>query len=137
MPENISLYVQDAFESFPKDFHGLYDIVHIALFILVIPNNDPSVLIRNLLELLSPFALRFMILGVVCLYGCCSHDSLEPGGYLQWNEVDTSSRRVICAENGPAVTPAIDELEGYLKRRRSGTPPESVLLICHKLPQTC
>lgn len=60
LPKNISLYVQDAFKSFPTEFHGSYDIVHIALFILVVPDNDPSVLISNLLKLLSILIPRFL-----------------------------------------------------------------------------
>lgn len=54
----------------------------------------------------------------------CLRRFLEPGGYLQWNEVDTSSRSIIRTEGSSMVTSAIDDLEAYLKRRRSGTPPE-------------
>ena len=63
-----------------------------------------------------------------------SHDGSEPGGYLQWNEVDTSSRRTIRPEDGTVPTPAIDELEAYLRRRRAGHPPELVPLFGERSP---
>lgn len=76
LPGNISLYVQDAFKSFPTDFHGIYDIVHIALFILVVPDNDPSVLISNLLKLLSVLIPSFLYSMLMFSWSGLAHDSL-------------------------------------------------------------
>ena len=53
LPANVALRVHDAFTPFPKATIGKYDVVHVALFITLIKNNDPGPLIRNLVTLLS------------------------------------------------------------------------------------
>ncbi|KAF2791437.1 UMTA methyltransferase family protein, partial [Melanomma pulvis-pyrius CBS 109.77] len=56
----------DIFDDPPEEMQGWYDIVHVRLVIFVVKNNDPRVIIRNLMKL------------------------LKPGGYLQWDELDLS-----------------------------------------------
>lgn len=53
LPDNISLRIHDAFQPFPKDCIGKYDIVHVQCFISLIADNDPGSLIDNLASLLS------------------------------------------------------------------------------------
>ena len=67
LPQNISLYVQDAFATFPNEFYGVYDVVHVALFVLIVPNNDPRDLLNNLVKLLSSFYPNFKALDLACL----------------------------------------------------------------------
>ncbi len=48
---------------------GKYDVVHIAIFALIVKNNDPGPLLRNLVRMLSecvpvPFLLRKEIVRV-------------------------------------------------------------------------
>ncbi|KAH8892198.1 hypothetical protein GQ53DRAFT_781410 [Thozetella sp. PMI_491] len=51
----------------PSQFWGYFDIVHVRLITVVIKNNDPRPVLEKLTKL------------------------LKPGGYLQWDEVDTIS----------------------------------------------
>ena len=53
LPNNMSLHVHNAFSPFSQEFLGVYDIVHIQMFITIIEKNDPGPLIRNLMTLLS------------------------------------------------------------------------------------
>lgn len=43
----------DAFSPLPHDLLGKYDIVHLRLFIVLIKDNDPVPLLRNLIAMLS------------------------------------------------------------------------------------
>ncbi len=68
LPANISLETLDAFnEELPEAMVGKYDVVHVRVFTAVVKNNDPSPLIRNALKM------------------------LKPGGYLQWDEMDSET----------------------------------------------
>ena len=53
LPKNITLIAQDVFEPFPESMRGKYDIVHIQLFVCIVKENDPSTVVRNLMDLLS------------------------------------------------------------------------------------
>ena len=43
----------DAFSPLPHELLGKYDIVHLRLFIVLVKNNDPVPLLRNLIRMLS------------------------------------------------------------------------------------
>ena len=43
----------DAFSPLPHELVGKYDIVHLRLFIVLVRNNDPAPLLRNLIQMLS------------------------------------------------------------------------------------
>jgi hypothetical protein len=75
-------------ENLPKDLVGKFDIVHVRLFLLVVRNNDPVPILRNLLKL------------------------LKPGGYLHWQEYETSNTEVVTAVSGEGavVAPAMTAL---------------------------
>ena len=53
LPSNVSLHVHDAFTAFPEEFWGFYDVVHLRFFVTVIKNNDPGILLANIVKLLS------------------------------------------------------------------------------------
>ncbi|KAJ6015161.1 hypothetical protein N7540_009752 [Penicillium herquei] len=65
LPANIHMHVWNIFEDVPGEFIGFFDIVHVRLITVVVKNNDPRPILANLNKL------------------------LRPGGYLQWDEVDT------------------------------------------------
>ncbi|KAJ5287689.1 hypothetical protein N7478_003375 [Penicillium angulare] len=65
LPANIHMHTWNIFENVPDEFVGFFDIVHVRLITVVVKNNDPRPILANLKKL------------------------LRPGGYLQWDEVDT------------------------------------------------
>ena len=79
----------------PAYLVGKYDVVHIRLFISLVTNNDPRPLLDHCCRLLSekaplsPWKLEL------------SDRILEPGGYLQWEEFDIYSQKVISADDSP------------------------------------
>ena len=81
----------DVFEDPPARFVGYFDFVHVRLVTVVVKQNDPRPVLANLCKL------------------------LKPGGYLQWDEVDT----INCAiRTVPDVSaPHLDELFAQLKGR--------------------
>lgn len=56
LPKNVAVHRLDCLEPLPDHLLGKYDIVHIQLFHLVVHNNDPGPIIRNLLGFLSESA---------------------------------------------------------------------------------
>jgi SAM-dependent methyltransferase len=53
LPDNLYLRQWDMLGDVPDDMVGIYDIVHVRLVMLVIKDNDPVPLIKNLCKLLS------------------------------------------------------------------------------------
>lgn len=52
LPDNLSLHVHDAFQPFPEEHLGKYDLVHVQFFITIVRESDPLPLIKNLITLL-------------------------------------------------------------------------------------
>lgn len=52
-PPNVKLDTLDIFEPIPEALRGQYDVVHIRLLCLVIPNGDPTPVLDNILTLMS------------------------------------------------------------------------------------
>ncbi|KAE8143894.1 S-adenosyl-L-methionine-dependent methyltransferase [Aspergillus pseudotamarii] len=71
LPSNIRTLVWDIKTDPPEDLIGVYDIVHIRHFTLVLIEEELENVLTRLLKL------------------------LKPGGYLQWVEVDMSSFRIL------------------------------------------
>ncbi|KAF2235508.1 hypothetical protein EV356DRAFT_120428 [Viridothelium virens] len=65
LPSHLHLATWDMFTPPPKDLVSTFDVVHLRLVTLVIKNSDPTTLIANVARL------------------------LKPGGYMQWDEIDT------------------------------------------------
>lgn len=53
LPSNIAHSTWDAFSEVPDDMVEQYDVVHIAIFMLLISKNDPVPLLKNLMKMLS------------------------------------------------------------------------------------
>ena len=53
LPSNVSLHVHDAFTAFPEEIRGTYDVVHLRFFVTVVKDNDPGILLANIVKLLS------------------------------------------------------------------------------------
>ncbi|KAL9110771.1 MAG: hypothetical protein Q9227_004763 [Pyrenula ochraceoflavens] len=51
LPSNVKFHEYDFFEELPNGFLGRFDVVHVRLIALVIKNNDPSSIIRNLTKM--------------------------------------------------------------------------------------
>ena len=77
-PPNINMRVWNIFEDPSEDLVGQFDIVHIRLLLLVIPNNNAVPVIKRLATM------------------------LKPGGYLQWEELNRFRHRVV------TVNPSVD-----------------------------
>lgn len=97
LPPNVNLHELNALGKMPEELLGRYDIVHIGLVVLLVPGGDPTVLVDNILSLLSR---------VIPLYLCALNHSTniftEPGGYLQWNEADIENLpRIAASETVP------------------------------------
>lgn len=52
LPSNVSLQALDVGEGIPEELLGMYDVVHIRHFLLVV-KDDPLSLLKNLVALLS------------------------------------------------------------------------------------
>ncbi|RHZ53460.1 hypothetical protein CDV55_103603 [Aspergillus turcosus] len=63
----IKLSVQDILQPFPKEHLGRYDLVHVRLLVGAMKEVDYPAAVRNL------------------------YDLLKPGGYLQWDDCDTTA----------------------------------------------
>lgn len=68
---------------------GYFDIVNLRLFGLVIQNNDPGPVLRNLIRMLSKYHHLTLTAVHIELIRF-----LEPNGYIQWCEADQSSHRI-------------------------------------------
>ncbi|KAL8722858.1 MAG: hypothetical protein Q9225_000745 [Loekoesia sp. 1 TL-2023] len=64
LPPLMSLTQWDIYSPVPLPFKERYDVVHIRLLLLVVRDNDPTPILRNVFEM------------------------LKPGGYLQWDELN-------------------------------------------------
>lgn len=92
LPSNVSITRWDILEDPPAEAQGHYDLVHVRLLVLVLSGLDPAPIIR-----------RF-------------HSLLKPGGWLQWEDLDTTRMHVKRAD--PA-TPA-PSLDGIIDMSKSG-----------------
>ncbi|KAI8931408.1 hypothetical protein NX059_011738 [Plenodomus lindquistii] len=67
---------------------GKFDLVHTRLLVVVVENESPGPIIRNLRKL------------------------LKPGGYLQWDELDTVNMSIKKVD-ATQQTPALDQLRDW------------------------
>lgn len=88
LPANVKMRHWNLFEEVPDDLVGKYDYVHTRLLLLVVESKNPRPIIRNL------------------------HKLLKPGGYLQWDELNTVN--VSVKKVDPTLqTPALDQLREW------------------------
>lgn len=78
LPENVNFSVWDLFTGIPAHMQEAFDIVHIRAIASAVRNNDIQPIVHKLLGL------------------------LKPGGYLQWDEQDSSTLdgRTVSESNG-------------------------------------
>ena len=76
LPASVSVDQWDIFSRVPPALKSQYDVVHIRLALLVVRQNDPRPILRNILEL------------------------LKPGGYLQWDELNVFEASVAGTDPG-------------------------------------
>ena len=88
LPENVTLRTLDIFQDIPTDLQGQYDIVHMARIGLFVQPSNLDLLLTNVKRLLSKYRASELCPGT-------KYYSLEPGGYLQWEEFDIDSRRIL------------------------------------------
>jgi len=88
LPQNVQLRHWNVFEDPPEQLLGKYDYVHTRLLVLVVEAKDPRPIIRNLFKL------------------------LKPGGYLQWDELDTVNMAIKKVDQNQH-TPALDQLRDW------------------------
>ncbi|KAL7917296.1 S-adenosyl-L-methionine-dependent methyltransferase [Trichoderma austrokoningii] len=74
LPKNASMHEQDAFEAFPAEFLGSFDVVNLRFFITLLNGKNIRPLLDNLKSL------------------------LKPGGFLQWLDFDPRSAKAIAID---------------------------------------
>ena len=82
LPTSISMKQWNIFEDVPDELIGKYDLVHVRLLVLAMGLGDAKAVIRRFLQL------------------------LKPGGYLQWDDLNTRDmclKRVDPSVQGPAL----------------------------------
>ena len=85
LPTNVKTRYLDILGDIPDDLVGKYDYIHTRLLVLVVESQNPRPIIRNLYKL------------------------LKPGGYLQWDELDTVNATVKKVDPN-LQAPALDQL---------------------------
>lgn len=85
LPSNVQVSEWDIFKDPPADMIGRFDVVHIRLLVLVLSGLDPN-----------PVFQRFRSL-------------LKPGGWLQWEDLDTTRMHVKRA-SPDVVSPSLDAI---------------------------
>ena len=86
LPPNIKLRTWNIFEDVPTELHAKFDIVHVRLVLLILPDSDSAATLSRRLASL-----------------------LKPGGYLQWDEQSGFTHRVLAIERSPP-TPALQQM---------------------------
>ncbi|PYH70449.1 class I SAM-dependent methyltransferase [Aspergillus vadensis CBS 113365] len=97
LPSNVKTFKWDVKQEIPEELEGVYDIVHIRLFIFVLLDSEVQPVLERILKL------------------------LKPGGYIQWTEVDMGSTRTESANpanSTEALTKMIRLSEGRDERLR-------------------
>ncbi|KAL2832767.1 S-adenosyl-L-methionine-dependent methyltransferase [Aspergillus pseudoustus] len=95
LPANVSLRTLDILKPLPDELRGVYDVVCIRYFGVLIRDNDPGFVLRNLV------------------------DMLKPGGYIQWVEADIYNQRVVTSAHSTLAGPTtleqhLEPWRGYL-----------------------
>ncbi|PYI11097.1 S-adenosyl-L-methionine-dependent methyltransferase [Aspergillus sclerotiicarbonarius CBS 121057] len=95
LPPNINLHQWDIKTDIPKEFEGVYDVVHIRQLTFVLLDDEIETALRNVFKL------------------------LKPGGYLQWADVDVHSLRIekVNQESSTAALEKIVEITRSADRR--------------------
>ena len=63
---------------------GAYDVIHVGLLVTVVEKDNPLPVLNNLMRMLS-MLLRY---ARTMIRDIRANLTIEPGGYLQWDEAD-------------------------------------------------
>lgn len=88
LPSNVKFIHLNILEDIPDDLVGKYDFVHTRLLVLVVESKNPRPIIQNLRKL------------------------LKPGGYLQWDELDTVNMSIMKADPN-LQAPALEQVRDW------------------------
>ena len=80
LPSNITFQQLDLFAGIPAEWSGKFDVVHVRLILLVV-QDDPRSIARNLLKM------------------------LKPGGFLQWEELDVQNTYIESVDSSASAEP--------------------------------
>lgn len=83
--------MQDILQPFPKEHWGRYDLVHVRLLVGAMKEVDYPQAVRNLYDLLSEYCLALPSLCSSFVELQLRQTAIEPGGYLQWDDCDTTA----------------------------------------------
>lgn len=119
LPDGVRLRELDLYEPLPAELEGIYDVVHLRLFFVVIRNDDPSPVLQNLLRMLSEFYLFTFWFDFPFTIFFDPNGPTEPGGWLQWSEHNYESWSVQSV-GGRETTPALDEMMKMMKQTGLG-----------------
>ncbi len=108
LPSNVHPHTHDAFETFPQKHLGTYDVVYIRFLITLVNSENVTTLVRNVMDLLSEAAFS-------PLEPQKSYQSTEPGGHLQWFEVNPLSIRAK-AVHASVSTTAAERLAALIRK---------------------
>ena len=99
LPSNVELRKWDVLSEVPEELFESFDIVVARDLVLLVEDNDPRLLLLNLLKLLSAYNLpdvrqrkshgrtsRSPVNRLTCV--------LEPGGHLQWGEWNAAETHI-------------------------------------------
>lgn len=96
LPGNVNLKVLDAFvDPLPEELVGKFDVVHVRVFTAVVKNGNPAQLIANAVKM------------------------LKPGGYFQWDEMDSESLKAIPPQPSVSAAETQEMLDTSLVSARS------------------
>ncbi len=89
-PRNFRLGVLDSLTDPPPQLVGQYDVVHLRMWASNLKGNDTSPVMEHVKKLLSKWVSGWDD----CLCRSCLITSIEPGGYVQWEDADLVNQAV-------------------------------------------
>lgn len=117
LPSHVSLSHLDITKQIPPHLEGVYDLVHVQLFLCVVQKDGPAAILKEMYKLLSVCSLPS---GGTKL--TISHP--EPGGYLQWVEYNPISFKVVSPD--PTLKQTANEKHVMIIRGPEGKATEFV-----------
>lgn len=97
LPDNVTLRQWDVFDEIPEDTVGKFDMVHLRLLGLVVPDGNLEPILKNICKM------------------------LKPGGHLQWDESDHANTIIQATDplvGAPAWTELLGKFQNLMKYDR-------------------
>ena len=115
MPSNISLRELDILAPVPVDLLEKYDVINIRFLLVVVRDDDPGPILQNIIKMLSEQTASLFV-ERSCYYIVLIASFVEPGGYIQWSELDVKAMNVASTATG-THHPAMEQLLGGIQQR--------------------